>query len=98
MAIYDYLSATWQDEVRPLHTTLRGLSRRRHYPRCAGALKIFDRPNRVAVAIVLNGLRIFHSKYKSQFNATLHRQQISSKKRLEVLLACKRVSVTTNVH
>jgi hypothetical protein len=55
--------------------------------------KIFNHPNRVTLSIILNGLKIFHNKYKNQFHTELHRQQISSKKRLEILLACKRVSL-----
>ncbi|CAF0799881.1 unnamed protein product [Rotaria sordida] len=55
--------------------------------------KIFNHPNRVTLSIILNGLKIFHSKYKNQFNTELQRQQtISSKNRLDILIACKRVS------
>ncbi|CAF0924991.1 unnamed protein product [Adineta ricciae] len=54
--------------------------------------KVFNHPARVTLSIVLNGLRIFHGKYKTQFHNELQRQQISAKKRLEILLACKQVS------
>ncbi|CAF3016299.1 unnamed protein product [Rotaria socialis] len=73
IAIYDYLSNVWQDEVR-------------------WSTKIFNHPNRVALSIVLNGLKIFHNKYKNQFNTELQQKQAPSKKRLDILIACKRVS------
>ncbi|CAF4990533.1 unnamed protein product [Rotaria sp. Silwood1] len=40
--------------------------------------KIFNRPNRVTLSIILNGLKIFHSQYKNQFNTELQHQQTSS--------------------
>lgn len=55
--------------------------------------KIFTHPTRDTLSIVLNGLKIFHGKYKNQFHTELHRPQISSKKRFDLLLACKRVSL-----
>jgi hypothetical protein len=56
--------------------------------------KIFGTPIRVVLAIVLNGLRLFHVKYKAQLNAELHRTVVSGKKRLDPFLACKQVSKT----
>ncbi|CAF1091088.1 unnamed protein product [Didymodactylos carnosus] len=53
-------------------------------------MKIFSHPIRVVLALLLNGLKLFHEKYKSRFDNDIREKDAN--KQLEILLSCKRVS------